>query len=194
MIENIEDLNNSSEILVLLSGGLDSAACLKFYLDIGRTVSAVFIDYKQAAANQEYCASNAIANYFNIKIKAISCNEMTLKKDGLINARNAFLLTTALMEAPSDTTTIVLGVHSGTNYNDCSPEFIDNMQTVYNAYAENTVQIAAPFIHWSKSDIWKYAIDNGVPVDLLYSCENGSQEPCGKCLSCLDMEVLKGYA
>ena len=194
VIGSLHPSNFPSEILVLLSGGLDSAACLKFYLDLGRPTSALFIDYEQAAAEREYIASKAIANHFNIELLNVSFNGLTNKKQGLINARNAFLLSAALMESPNNISTIALGVHSGTNYQDCSTDFILKMQMVYDLSATNPVHIAAPFIDWSKSDIWKYAINNDVPVNLTYSCELGLKSACGKCLSCLDMEALREYA
>lgn len=38
------------EVLVLLSGGIDSTACLDFYLQLGRPSCALFVDYGQPAA------------------------------------------------------------------------------------------------------------------------------------------------
>lgn len=185
-----KNFKNESEVLVLLSGGLDSTACLKFYLDLGCSTSALFIDYEQAASDNEYSASKAITNYFNIKLYTASWNGLTKKGNGLINARNAFLLSAALMEKPEDISTIALSIHSGTNYIDCSSEFIQKMQMVYDLYTNGSIHIATPFIEWGKGDIWDYAVRNDVPVNLTYSCELGLQVPCGKCLSCLDREAL----
>ena len=50
--------------IVLLSGGLDSMACVHFYLKMGYEVSALFCDYGQPAAPQEREAAICIANYF----------------------------------------------------------------------------------------------------------------------------------
>jgi 7-cyano-7-deazaguanine synthase in queuosine biosynthesis len=41
---------NTHEVLVLLSGGIDSAACLDFYKELGRPPCALFVDYGHPAA------------------------------------------------------------------------------------------------------------------------------------------------
>ena len=54
------------ELLVLLSGGLDSTAVLHFYKSLGRPVMAMFVEYGQAAAEQERRASRAICEHFSV--------------------------------------------------------------------------------------------------------------------------------
>ena len=55
------------------------------------------------------------------------------------------------------------------------------------------VTLAAPFIDVSKGDIYLLARQLGVPIGLTYSCERGG-DPCGECLSCKDMELLRALA
>jgi 7-cyano-7-deazaguanine synthase len=64
---------------------------------------------------------------------------------------------------------IALGIHSGTPYVDCSPNFTFVMGRVFNLYEEGRVRIDAPFLDWTKSDIWTYAKANGVPLHLTCS-------------------------
>jgi 7-cyano-7-deazaguanine synthase len=78
---------NEPEVLVLLSGGLDSTACLNFFLRMGRTPLGLFIDYKQ----------RAVTSFYNVPISRIQW-QGTDKGAGLILGRNAFLITAALME------------------------------------------------------------------------------------------------
>ena len=61
MIDDVVDMTKAGvrptgapEVLVLLSGGIDSAGCLAFYVDMGRPVTAMFVDYGQLASNQEH--------------------------------------------------------------------------------------------------------------------------------------------
>lgn len=184
----------SPEVLVLLSGGLDSAACLSFYKDLGRPICGLFVDYQQLATNRESRAAKAIADYYDIFLYTARWSGQSQKRAGMIAARNAFLLTAALMERPEQVTTIALGIHAGTQYADCSPEFVRRMQSTFDIYSGKTVRIAAPFGDWTKADIWAYALSKNVPVDLTYSCEAGANQPCGKCLSCLDRMGLEAYA
>lgn len=192
----VQKLNEiaSPEVLVLLSGGLDSAACLSFYIDLGRPTCGFFIDYQQPAANREGRAAKAIADYYDVFLYTAKWSGQSKKRSGLVAARNAFLLTAALMERPEQVTTIASGIHAGTQYADCSPEFVSRMQSTFDIYSGGAVHIATPFEDWTKADIWAYALSKNVPVDITYSCEAGSNHPCGKCLSCLDRIGLEAHA
>lgn len=186
MSSNLE----APEVLVLLSGGMDSAACVDFFCELGRHQMALFIDYQQPAALQESTAAAAIAEYYGIPLAKLRLDGSIRKTEGLISARNAFLLATAMLERPASVTGIAIGVHSGTAYADCSPAFIAATQKVFSFYSDGRVQVVAPFIGWSKAEIWAYCRSRSVPVELSYSCEAGGIKPCGRCLSCLDREAL----
>ena len=184
----------SPEVLVLLSGGLDSAACLSFYIDLGRPTCGLFIDYQQPAAAREGLAAKVIADYYDVFLYTAKWNGQSKKRPGIVEARNPFFLTAALMERPEQVTTIALGIHAGTQYADCSPEFVSQIQSTFDICSGGTVHIATPFVDWNKADIWAYALSKNVPIDLTYSCEAGSNRPCGKCLSCLDRAGLEAHA
>ena len=50
-------VTNSKEkrgVIILLSGGIDSAACLHYYLKEKFSVRALFVNYGQAAGEREY--------------------------------------------------------------------------------------------------------------------------------------------
>lgn len=68
---------------------------------------------------------------------------------------------------------ISIGIHSGTNYSDCSELFVDKLQNIFDLYCDGKISIDAPFLEWTKSDIWKFATENDVPIHLTYSCEKG---------------------
>lgn len=183
---NLRGLN--PEVLILLSGGIDSTACLNFYLQLGCTPFGLFVDYGQRAATREWQAVCDVARFYNIPTTRLRW-QGTNKGAGLILGRNAFLITAALMEKPVSISVIATGIHSGTEYADCSPEFVTKMQAVLDMYEKAHVQLAAPFLDWTKADIIKYCSMEHVPIDLTYSCERGS-ESCGDCLSCKDRELV----
>ena len=178
------------EVMILLSGGVDSAACTKFYLDFGRPSCGLFIDYGQPAAIYEVKSAIAIAKHYSIPIKCLVWRGWQLKTAGLIPGRNFFLLSAALMEKPDFVSVIAMGIHAGTNYPDCSKTFWARMQAVVDVYEHCRIQLAAPFLSWSKSEIYAYSLQKGVPFELTYSCERGGTSPCGECLSCKDREML----
>lgn len=183
-------MSNKSEVLVLFSGGIDSTACLYYFINNNYKVNGLFINYNQAAVEEEKYATSTICKYFNINLTVINCAGFKRWGEGEILGRNAFLLSTALMAAKDNENLVAVGLHAGALYNDCTIFFVKKMQELFDLYTDGRISIAAPFIDWSKGDIWQYCLNNSIPVDLTYSCENGLKQPCGKCSSCKDLEVL----
>lgn len=179
-----------SAVTVLLSGGIDSTACLAFYLSQKHTTDALFIEYGQASINQELRAAQSISRHYRIQLHRIKVAGVTQKGGGLIVGRNAFLLGLALMEFRRETGLIAIGIHAGTNYADCSRPFVRRMQAIFDCCASGRIRIAAPFLAWSKRDILAFAAGRSVPIHMTYSCERGATQPCGSCLSCSDLEKL----
>ena len=177
------------EVMVLLSGGIDSTACINFYLEFGRHPCGLFVDYGQPAAKYEGKSAIAIAKHYSIRLKCLSWQAWQPKTAGLIPGRNCFLISAALMEKPDFVTVIAMGIHAGTNYEDCSENFWARIQAVVDIYEQCKVKLAAPFLTWSKSEIYAYCHQKRIPVELTYSCERGGIPPCGECLSCKDREM-----
>jgi 7-cyano-7-deazaguanine synthase len=182
---------NGNSVCVLLSGGLDSAACVAFYLGRGLNVRALHVDYGQPAARQEETASRAIAGHYHVERFALHLKGTHPMAAGLIHGRNAFLLLVALMEFGPGVSLFATGVHAGTTYPDCSVSFIDSIQKIFDIYTDGISRVAAPFADWTKRDIWQFCIGKHVPIHLTYSCEAGGDIPCGRCLSCKDVEVIR---
>jgi 7-cyano-7-deazaguanine synthase in queuosine biosynthesis len=57
--------------IVLLSGGVDSAACIDFYQRQGFAVSGLHVTYGQPAARHEAAAAAAIAHHYRIPLTVI---------------------------------------------------------------------------------------------------------------------------
>lgn len=182
----------NNNVMVLFSGGIDSTACVKYFLNNKIIPIGLFVDYGQLAAQKEHFASKKIAEYFNIPFKRIVITNSKKFGNGLIMGRNAFLLTLGLMNFDFENGLIALGIHSGTNYKDCNSSFISKMQDIFDEYTDGRIIISAPFIEFVKPEIWHYCKQNKLPLDLTYSCELGKDQPCGECLSCKDLEELNG--
>jgi 7-cyano-7-deazaguanine synthase len=169
---------------------MDSAACVDFYLQGRFAVSGLFVDYGQVARIQERRSAGRIANHYGIELRSLCVDGVRCHSDGLVIGRNAFLLFAALMESNQVFDLIAAGVHAGTQYYDCSSSFIKTMQAAFDGYSGGRVRIGAPFLEWSKLDVWDYCQNRDVPISLTYSCEVGGETPCGRCLSCRDVEAL----
>jgi 7-cyano-7-deazaguanine synthase len=177
-------------VVVLLSGGIDSTASIEFYLRQKFNVKALFINYGQIAAKKELVAAKKIANHYKIKLDKVVVRNLMTFSSGEIIGRNAFLLTTALLNFKQKNGIISIGIHDGTTYPDCTKKFIKDMQEIFDIYKNGAIQIGVPFLDFKKIEIWAYSQEHKVPLDLTYSCELGKMQPCGKCLSCKDLEIL----
>ena len=85
---------------------------------------------------------------------------------------------------------IYYGIHkddaAGNAYPDCSYEFNAYMKNAINAGSGGQVDIVAPFVKCTKSDIVRIGMELNVPYEMTWSCYNGGEKPCGKCGTCID--------
>lgn len=181
---------NKSTVIVLLSGGMDSTACVHYYLSNGYPVRGLFLDYGQNANKKEVESARNLADFYKIDLDIIAINMGIQFGAGEIRGRNAFFLTAALMKYPAFSGIIAIGIHAGTPYYDTSENFIIDIKRIVSQYGDGKIQIDAPFIKWQKPMIYQYCLKNDIPINLTYSCEKGTPIPCGSCNSCLDMKEL----
>ncbi len=177
-------------VYVLLSGGLDSTACLHFYKSNGYDVKPLHVQYGQGARVSELHSARAVARFYGLKLRCVTVSGIRPAPSGEIVGRNAFLFSTALMGTGSGSALVTLGVHAGTRYFDCQSSFVRLWEQMFDGYTDGRIQIGTPFINWSKSQIWQYCLQNKIPVKLTWSCESRSLKACGRCLSCKDKEAL----
>lgn len=66
---------------ILLSGGIDSLACVNFYKALDYEVECIFCDYGQPASISEKQASQKIAVYYNVPYKIIEVKKRVSPKE-----------------------------------------------------------------------------------------------------------------
>jgi 7-cyano-7-deazaguanine synthase len=169
---------------------MDSAALVRFCLSQGKDAIATHVQYGQRPARRELRASRSLVKRFGISLRTITFEGSTRAGIGLIPGRNAFLVFAAIMDNPGFTGRIALGIHAGSPYYDCSPAFLRVIDQLVAEYSDGRVRVTAPFIDWSKQEIFDYCLAYDVPVETTYSCEAGNK-PCRVCPSCLDLEALR---
>src|SRR5690348_11649637 len=108
-----------NEAMVLLSGGVDSTACLAFLRSQNTRSSCLYINYGHSAANKETRAALEVSAFYGVHLKQIAVSGFPQWGAGFIPGRNAFLLHTALMATPFKKGIVAIGIHSGTAYSDC---------------------------------------------------------------------------
>ena len=191
MLETGLERSGSREAIVLFSGGIDSTACVHFLKTQHFAVHGLFIDYSQAAAEQERRAVESLAPTLSIQVSILRIAGLEYSGPGELIGRNALLISAALFASKGRSCTIATGIHAGTGYYDCSERFLDTMNSITQAQTDGKVSIFNPFADWNKRDVFDYAAAENLPLDRTYSCESGTLPTCGRCASCRDRERLK---
>ena len=92
---------------------------------------------------------------------------------GELVGRNAFLVfTRSLTRARPGI--LAMGIHGGTPYWDCSEGFAREMEKLVAEHTDGKVVFMAPFLTWTKSEVYEYFLTTGIDVSVTYSCEAGT--------------------
>jgi 7-cyano-7-deazaguanine synthase len=201
-----------TNVIVLLSGGLDSSTVLAEAAMGGRTCHALTFRYGQRHL-QEIKAARAIAKRFDvcehkildIDLRAFGASALTddievpkdieIDSDGIpvtyVPARNTIFLSFALAYAEvRGAREIWIGVNAidYSGYPDCRPEYIAAFETMANLATRdgvegNTLKIVTPLSELGKGDIVRRAIELGVPLESTHSCYD-PREDGSPCQAC----------
>ncbi|RIV36841.1 7-cyano-7-deazaguanine synthase [Burkholderia pseudomallei] len=175
---------------VLMSGGIDSAACAYLLRSQGLQVGAIFVDFGQAAAVAEAEAVIKVTTHLAIPLRKLVVRGPQAFGAGELTGRNAFLVFAALFFSGETSSLINLGIHSGTPYYDCSPSFLSSINRLVAEHTDGRVSVTAPFVDWTKKQIYEYFLTTDIPLESTYSCEAGTNPVCGLCGSCRDRRAL----
>jgi 7-cyano-7-deazaguanine synthase len=197
-----------SKSIVLFSGGMDSTTLL---WTLRPSVKALLVDYGQRHAKELSYAKRLCLDYgiefqiadltgINHLIRKGSqsgdeippeghYSEMSMKTT-IVPNRNMIMLSVACGWAiATDCVDVYFAAHAGdhTIYPDCRSPFVDAFRyAVQLANGWNNINIHAPFINMSKSDIVKVASELGAPLNATWSCYVGVNKHCGKCGTCVE--------
>jgi 7-cyano-7-deazaguanine synthase len=173
------------EILVLAGGGIDSTVCVHLLVNKQHTVRMLHIDFGQKAAKLEWLAVQRIANHYGCENTQVSIYNLNTFTESNIHGRNATFIFLGLMALKKEESGICLGIHSGTNFYDCSELFFKQAKKILQEYTDARIALMAPLLRYNKQEVIKFA-EKHIPIDLTYSCQEGTPFPCGVCHSCID--------
>ena len=186
--------DKTRDIVVLFSGGMDSTACLSYYLSNGYSPRAIWVDYGQAAKNGEFNATKAVTAHFGVPLNIVRVQGLQwflTEAEDEIRGRNLLLGSIGACSFPSSHGLIGMGIHQGTNYQDCSIEFQLEMDTLVRTVSNGRLAMDFPFGELTKVDVAAFCKRKNVPVHLTYSCLKGLFPPCGDCVGCQErIEVI----
>ncbi len=202
-----------ADVVVLLSGGLDSATVLAIARDEGHTCHALTFDYGQRhrielEAARRVAASLGVADHRVVPLdlrwmggSALTDSAIAVPKtpgEGIpvtyVPARNTVFLSMALGWAEVlDARHLYLGVNAVdySGYPDCRPEYLEAFERLANLATRagvegRSLRLQAPLLRLTKAEIISRGARLGVDYSLTLSCydPDGEGRACGACDSC----------
>jgi len=198
--------------VVLVSGGMDSATAAVEAQNQGYELYFLHTSYGQETESKELeCATDLaeyldVANFLHIETShlarigassltddSIEIEEADLDSDEIPSSyvpfRNANLLSMAVSYAEAnECDALFIGAHSEdySGYPDCRPEFFDAFQQVIDVGTkpETNIELIAPFVDWSKTEIAERGSELDVPYGITWSCYRDEAPACGTCDAC----------
>ena len=197
----------TGNVLVLLSGGLDSYGAAAELRAGGMLGAALWVNYRQRAAEGEYAAAEAQAAILGVTLKktGIDIYRDLPNTGGLLGgelsddagvrqlwvpARNALLFSVGAAVAESlEMSGVALGLNAeeAVDFPDNSASFLAAADRFLFLATDGRVNAVSPTVHWSKGEITRRLVELELPLDCIYSCYR-SPDPggrmCGRCPSC----------
>lgn len=201
------------KVVVLTSGGMDSATLLYYHVKRGDEVRAIAFNYGQRHLRElEYARGNAEGLGVPLTVVDLSMlaqvipsssqtdhhvevpqgrfDEESMKLTVVPN-RNMILLSVAFGHALAHQMGFVsYAAHAGdhTIYPDCRPEFAEwiNQGPSTGLCDWHKVGLLRPFIHITKADIVRIGTEMGVDYSQTWSCYCGEDLHCGRCGTCVE--------
>lgn len=198
--------------VVLASGGMDSATAAFEAREQGYDLYFLHTSYGQNTETKEFECAQQQAEYLDVEDflhvetehlihigassltdEEIEVKEAELESDEVPSSyvpfRNANLLSMAVSYAEAnDCNAVFMAAHSEdfSGYPDCRPAFFEAFQQVIDVgtKGETAIELVAPFVEWSKTDIVKRGLELDVPYDITWSCYRDEAPACGTCDAC----------
>ena len=192
-------------MLVLLSGGIDSATALYLTKQETDDVYALNMVYttvydSEAEASKRLAAAAGVREHIPVYLPFFKDLETryrpptsTQVSAAYVPARNVVFYGVAAAYAESlHADRIVFGSNADDSKElpDAKPEFIQLMNELIRTGTSAGLEgsgpvIVNPLIHYSKTEVLRLALKLKVPLELTWSCYQDTQVPCGTCRGCL---------
>lgn len=189
------------KVVALTSGGLDSSLMCLMLKNRGFYIRPLFINYGQLASEREWEACQNVIEYLSIdaleyfdlagfgeKIKSgLTTTEIDITKPYLPNRNLLFLVIASSHAVTEGISNVAIGLLSTHVFPNQKKEFIESAQAAIRVSLGVDMNILTPLIGLNKLDILKLAEYHNFPLHLTYSCHMGNANPCGRCISCVEM-------
>ncbi|WP_440008669.1 7-cyano-7-deazaguanine synthase QueC [Halomicrococcus sp. SG-WS-1] len=205
------DASTERRAVVLASGGMDSATAAWEARERGFAPVFLHTSYGQRTEDREFDCARRQADILDAPFLRVETSHLadiggsSLTDDSMavedadmesdevpdtyVPFRNANLLSMAVSAAEAnDCDAVFVGAHSEdfSGYPDCRPAFFEAFQSVVDVGTkpDTDIDVVAPFVEWSKTDIAERGTELGVPYEHTWSCYREESPACGTCDAC----------
>ena len=186
---------------MLLSGGIDSATCLRLVGEKYRTRALTFLYHgiaeREVKAALATGGSQSILEHRMVRLPDLrEAEDIGVEFRGLpptyIPMRNAVFYSLAASYAEEVGVDLIIGWHNRDDievFPDAGDGFFESMEGTIRAGSQalrrREVKILRPLSRYRKHQVVRLAVSKGVPLELTWSCHRGGSRHCWKCDGCL---------
>lgn len=187
----------------LVSGGLDSTLVAVLAMEEGLDVFPLFIDYGQRAAMREWetClrvhsqlglsepTRVDVSGFGHLIRSGLTTMDLDIKKDAFVPGRNLmFALIGGCYAYQVEAPTVAIGLLSErySLFPDQTRDFVKTAELAIATALGRHLTLATPLFEFTKADVIHLAGQKGISGT--YSCHEGGELPCGRCISCLEFQ------
>lgn len=189
-------------IILLCSGGIDSAIVGAMLKRQGRKFEALTVDYGQRARREIHAASNVARalGMPHLKVKAQLVgrdpllragrdeNTLTTAAGGDLRARNLMLVSVAAVTLGRTGGVIAIGSAPSDGYTDARRSYFDTVEPLLNVGPQDSaIRILTPLLNFAtRVEAVREGLRLQAPLKATWSCWRSGMWQCGSCLSCID--------
>jgi 7-cyano-7-deazaguanine synthase len=191
---------DAAKVLLMLSGGPDSATLggvVAREPAAGNPPRAVYLRSGHPADAKEIEAAQQIASRIGSRLEIVDIPEllhalqgdrlMTPSENSMVPFGNAIALSLMMLcairaQAPA--------IYVGYQRDDAEENAgyarpaMDRLESLAAIDRDPAPKIIAPFLHMTKTEVFKLGAAMGVPYDLTWSCLRAGRLQCGRCIPC----------
>lgn len=188
-------------IVTLVSGGLDSALMSALAKQEDLEQFPLFVDYGQRARAKEWSACRRVLRSLRLPSpvkmdlkgfgrtipSGLTNRSLRLNEDAFLPGRNLlFILAAGSYAYVTNSSAVAIGLLSEKFhlFPDQTKEFLKQSEEVIGLAYGRRIKVIAPLMKFTKREVVDLAKKKRITGT--YSCHSGNEEPCGKCVSCLE--------
>ena len=202
--------NQHNKVIIMLSGGIDSATTLFWALSKNYDIIALSMNYKWRP-KKEIEATKKLIELAEVPLIEVSVPYMMGATDlrfegypipsaesapeGFIPLKNLIFYSIAAYFAKVYGCDIIIGGHIKDDiikFSDVGLSFFKSLEKIIEISKHDkdlhTIEFIMPLSSKTKDEVFKLASELNVPIDVTWSCYGDFEEPCGKCSSCVSRQ------